>query len=161
MRFGRLHALLSRFELFLEFTSCTRGAMPSSMILFATGCTRLQHGFPLSDSGGETKNLRRCSLSSAIRCYSSSKLHPDIRGDEIHCSRICSCQSTQKPQRSTGFRSFTVNISIENTYFHSISTEFNKRYDLFWEQGVVSSNLTAPTISKNNELRGFSRLPKY
>ena len=37
------------------------------------------------------------------------------------------------------------NISIESTYFHSISADFNNQYDLFWEQRVVSSNLTAPT----------------
>src|SRR5208283_1769637 len=50
------------------------------------------------------------------------------------CSRICSCRSTQKPQRSTGFGSCALNISIEITYFHPISTNFNKRSDLFWDR---------------------------
>ena len=39
-----------------------------------------------------------------------------------------------------------VAYSIESTYFHSISTDFHKLSNLLWEQRVVSSNLTAPTI---------------
>lgn len=38
-------------------------------------------------------------------------------GREIKCSRFCSCQSTQKPQRSTGIGWHTVNDSIKSTYF--------------------------------------------
>jgi hypothetical protein len=38
-----------------------------------------------------------------------------------------------------------VSISIKSTYFHSISTGFNKRSNLFWEQMVGGSNPSAPT----------------
>jgi len=79
-----------------------------------------------------------------------------ILGCARQCSRFCSCQSIQKPQRSTGFRSYTVNSSIEITYFHSITTDFHKRFDLFWEQRVVSSNLTAPTIENADQIELFA-----
>jgi hypothetical protein len=63
----------------------------------------------------------------------------------FHCSRFCNCQSTQKPQGSTGIGMHAVNSSIKSTYIHSISTGFNKSFDLFWEQRVGGSNPSAPT----------------
>ena len=50
------------------------------------------------------------------------------------CSRICNGQSTKEPQRSTSLGEETVNYSIETTYFHSISTDFHKPCDLFWDR---------------------------
>jgi hypothetical protein len=69
----------------------------------------------------------------------------------IRCSQFCACQSTQKPQGSTGFGWDIVNHSIEITYFRQISTGYNNRRDLFWEQRVGGSNPSAPTsIFKNS-----------
>jgi len=48
--------------------------------------------------------------------------------------RFCSCQSTNDPHTSTGLEVDSLNDSIHITYFHSISTGFNKSFDLFWEQ---------------------------
>ena len=56
-----------------------------------------------------------------------------ILGGLTRCSRICSCQSTQKPQGSTGIGLAAGSSSIENTYFHSIPTEFNKWSHLLWD----------------------------
>jgi len=50
------------------------------------------------------------------------------------CSRFCNGQSTQEPQGSTGLGEETVSYSIKTTYFHSISTDFHKRCDLFWDR---------------------------
>jgi hypothetical protein len=50
------------------------------------------------------------------------------------CSRFCSCQSTKKPQGSTEVGMSALNSSIKSSYFHTISTAFYKRSDLFWEQ---------------------------
>jgi hypothetical protein len=50
------------------------------------------------------------------------------------CSRFCICQSTQEPQGSTGLAEEAVSYSIETTYFHSISTDFHKERDLFWDR---------------------------
>ena len=75
---------------------------------------------------------------------------------DFECSRFCSCQSTQKPQRSTGFRPYTTNSSIKSTYLHPNTTKFNKRLDPFWEQRVVSSNLTAPTIENAEQIELFA-----
>jgi hypothetical protein len=36
-------------------------------------------------------------------------------------------------------------FSIKSTCGQQFSTDFNKGWNLFWEQRVVSSNLTAPT----------------
>src|ERR1022692_4473906 len=71
-------------------------------------------------------------------------------------SRICNGQSTKEPQSSTGLGEETVTYSIETTYFRSISTDFHKRCDLFWEQRVVSSNLTAPTIENVEQIELFA-----
>jgi len=43
---------------------------------------------------------------------------------------------------------YAINNSIKSTYFHRISISFHKRSDLFWEQRVGSSNLSAPTSIK-------------
>src|SRR5665213_3265 len=67
----------------------------------------------------------------------------------VHCSRFCNGQSTQEPHGSTGLAEETVSYSIDTTYFHLISTDFHKQPDLFWEQGVLSSSLSAPTIPSN------------
>jgi hypothetical protein len=42
---------------------------------------------------------------------------------------------------------YAVGYSIKSHYSHEISTDFNNPLDLLWEQRVVSSNLTAPTIA--------------
>jgi len=52
----------------------------------------------------------------------------------VGCSRICSCQSTLGPQGSTKIGRHAVKSSIKSTYFHSISTGFHKRFDLFWDK---------------------------
>jgi hypothetical protein len=44
----------------------------------------------------------------------------------IACSRKCSGQSTLEPFRSTDFNSLAATRSIEDSYFHSVSTAFNK-----------------------------------
>ncbi len=46
--------------------------------------------------------------------------------------------------------------SIKITYFHSISTEFHKRYDLFWEQRVGGSNPLATTIENADQTELFA-----
>jgi hypothetical protein len=57
---------------------------------------------------------------------------------EIHrCSRICSGQSTQKPQDSIGIGSRTVNDSIKSTYFLQISISFNKSIYLLWDRWSI------------------------
>src|ERR1700691_4514725 len=53
------------------------------------------------------------------------------RGQIHRCSRFCICQSTQKPQGSTRTSRYEVSNSIKSTYFHSVSTVFHKRSDLF------------------------------
>ncbi len=63
------------------------------------------------------------------------------------CSRNCSGQSLQEPQESTGIGMEAVSRSIKITYFHSISTGFNKRSDLVWDQRIGGSNPSAPTIA--------------
>src|ERR1039458_9684869 len=63
------------------------------------------------------------------RCFAKQK-----QRQIPHCSRICNCQSTQKPQGSTGIGWHTVSNSIKSTYFHSVSTDFHKRSDLLCEQ---------------------------
>ena len=40
--------------------------------------------------------------------------------------------------------------SIENSYFHSISTHFNKSLNLVRDQGVGGSNPLSPTNKINN-----------
>jgi hypothetical protein len=39
----------------------------------------------------------------------------DFQREADRCSRICNCQSTQKPQGSTGFGLYAVSISIKST----------------------------------------------
>src|ERR1017187_329608 len=68
---------------------------------------------------------------------------------QLHGSRICSGQSLQEPQISIARRAVAATHSIESTSFRSLSTDFHKQWDLLWEQRVVSSNLTAPTISRS------------
>jgi hypothetical protein len=65
------------------------------------------------------------------------------------CSRICNGQNTQEPQGSTGLGSQSVRYSIESTYFHLISTDFNKQRDLFWDRWSHLHNL--------HELSGLQR----
>src|ERR1035438_40290 len=77
------------------------------------------------------------------RCFAKQK-----QRQIPHCSRICSCQSTQEPQGSTRFGGYKVNVSIKSTYFQSNSTGFHKLPDLFWEQRVGGSNPSAPTSIK-------------
>ena len=80
-------------------------------------------------------------------------------GKILRCSRICSCQSTQEPQGSTGMGVRSVSISIKSTYFLSISTGFHKRSNLLWEQRAGGSNPSAPTIInllKTEPLRPYS-----
>jgi hypothetical protein len=57
-----------------------------------------------------------------------------LRSEPNTCSRICSCQSTREQQGSTAVGWIVLNTSIGSTYFLSISTGFNKSFDLFWEQ---------------------------
>lgn len=68
-----------------------------------------------------------------------------ILGGLTRCSRICSCQSTQKPQGSTGIGLVAGSNSIENTYFHSIPTEFNKWSHLLWD--IRHLHLVAPPLA--------------
>jgi len=76
-----------------------------------------------------------------------------------HCSRFCNCQSTQKPQGSTAIGPFAINNSIKTTYFRSISTNIDFHSDLFWEQSVGSSSLSAPTnySHSRSEFRDYPR----
>ena len=74
----------------------------------------------------------------------------------LRCSRFCNGQSTQEPQSSTGLGEEKVTYSIETTYFYSISIDLHKQCDLFWEQRVVSSNLTAPTIENADQIELFA-----
>jgi hypothetical protein len=62
------------------------------------------------------------------------KLPKEKPSGNLGCSRICSCQSTREQQRSTGVGTCELNRSIRSSYFHEVSTGFNKRSDLFWEQ---------------------------
>jgi hypothetical protein len=77
-------------------------------------------------------------------------------------------KASKSHKDSTGIGLYALINSIKSTYFLSVSTDFHKRPDLFWEQRVVSSNLTAPTNRINRfsspfllgllipvELRGF------
>jgi hypothetical protein len=67
----------------------------------------------------------------------------------FRCSRFCNAQSAEEPQSSTGLGEETVTYSIENTYFHSISTDFHRRRDLFWDRWSHLHNL--------RELSGLQR----
>src|ERR1035437_311571 len=78
------------------------------------------------------------------RCFAKQK-----QRQIPHCSRICSGQSIQEPQGSTGIGWHTVSNSIKSTYFHSISPGFHKCSDLLWEQRVGGSNPSAAMIVKN------------
>ena len=94
-----------------------------------------------------------------------NELHGDSRpyplGNRAHgivsCSRFCSCQSTQEPQGSTGFRKQALSCSIISTYFHAVSTGFHKRSNLLWEQRVGGSNPSAPTITSHRYFKRCSR----
>ena len=70
--------------------------------------------------------------------------------EDPRCSRFCSCQSIQNPQRPTGIGMQAVNYSIKSTYFHQFSTDFNRSFDLVRDQGVGGSNPLTPTIIFNN-----------
>src|ERR1039458_8811077 len=59
----------------------------------------------------------------------------------FRCSRFCNCQSTQEQQGSTRVGHYAVDYSIESTYFLSISTDFHKRCDLFWDRWSHLHNL--------------------
>src|ERR1039458_40439 len=71
---------------------------------------------------------------------------PSFSEGKSKCSRFCVGQSTNDPQGSTGLGVDAVNYSIISTYFQQISTGFNKRCDLFWEQRAGGSNPSAPTM---------------
>lgn len=76
---------------------------------------------------------RRQCQAQQLTCFSRCSTEQEC--GQIHCcSRICSGQSIQEPQRATKIGKRTVSNSIKSTYFHSISTSFHKWPDLFWEQ---------------------------
>src|ERR1039458_166093 len=74
---------------------------------------------------------------------------------QIHCcSRICSGQSIQKPQRATKIGKHTVSNSIKSTYSHSISPGFHKCSDLLREQRVGGSKACQPALARWPNDRG-------
>jgi len=66
------------------------------------------------------------------------------------CSRNRSGQSTLEPSRTTAFNKLAATHSIENSYFHSISIDFNKSQNLVRDQGVGGSNPLSTTNRINN-----------
>src|ERR1035437_4346494 len=62
------------------------------------------------------------------------KLPKEKPSGNLDCSRFCTCQSTKKPQGSTGTGQHAVRGSVKSSYFHSISIGFNKPSDLFWDR---------------------------
>jgi len=89
--------------------------------------TRAEQKGLIPDKGTQSEPAETDALFSLFRHAKNLRQFPD-------CSRNCSCQSTPEPQGSTGFGQYAVSLSIKSTYIHSISTGFNKRCDLFWEQ---------------------------
>jgi GTPase SAR1 family protein len=99
-----------------------------------------------------------------FRAVNLVKLPKEKPSGNLGCSRICSCQSTKEQQRSTGVGTCELNHSIRSSYFHSISTGFNKRSDLFWEQ--MESPASTPTqsiVCASRTLRSveFRRIVEY
>jgi hypothetical protein len=60
--------------------------------------------------------------------------------EQIECSRNRSCQSTLKLFRTKAFNSMAATLSIESSYFRSISTNFNKSLKLVRDQVLPLEN---------------------
>jgi hypothetical protein len=69
-----------------------------------------------------------------FRAVNLVKLPKEEPSENLGCSRICSGQSTKEQEGSTEVGGHALSLSIQSSYFHSVSTGFHKRSDLLWEQ---------------------------
>jgi len=90
----------------------------------------------------QTFFIRNFSLAVGRRTvHSVSSLSRGSRQAMTRCIRICNGQSTQDTQRSIRAGHCAVGYSIASTYFHSISTDFHKLSNLFWDRWSHPYNL--------------------
>src|ERR1035441_9478616 len=80
-------------------------------------------------------------------------IHRALGKGIAQCRRNRSGQCTLELFRTTAFNSMAATHSIENGYFHSISTDFNKPQNLVRDQGVGGSN---PLSTEGSSISGFS-----
>jgi len=68
--------------------------------------------------------------------FASANRQTDSNSMQLDCSRNRSGQSTLDQFKTTAFNSVTVTCSIESSYFHAISTDFNKSKKLVRDHRV-------------------------
>ena len=80
--------------------------------------------------------LGKVALLLVLLICASANRRVDFDSIQLDCRRNRSGQSTLNHFRTTAFNSMAATHSIENSYFHSISTCFNRSQNLVRDQGL-------------------------
>jgi hypothetical protein len=124
-------------ERFHRFTAQNRSREPFANPQSDVSCCRVSRRQP----GTAVRCVVRWSGRIAMGVY---RKRPSFRPHR--CSRICSCESLQEPQRATENNEAAATDSVQSICDHQVSTAFNRLWNPVRDQGVGGSNPLSPTI---------------